>query len=63
MNIEKIGSRNIIFTYKLPEWNLNLHLILGNKYNYIIDTGLGSNSVAPIKEYCPSPQSSYHCQS
>ncbi|MCL2610712.1 MAG: MBL fold metallo-hydrolase [Defluviitaleaceae bacterium] len=51
MKIEKIGKRNIVFQYALPEWNLNLHLILGDKYNYIIDTGLGSDSVAPIKEY------------
>lgn len=51
MKIKKIGDRNIIFKYNLPEWDLNLHLILGNNYNYIIDTGLGSESVVPIKEY------------
>ena len=51
MKTEKIGKRNIIFKYNLPEWNLNLHLILGQRYNYIIDTGLGSESVEPMKEY------------
>lgn len=56
MKIEKIGKRNIVFSYELPEWNLNLHLILGEKYNYIIDTGLGSESVAPIKEYLGNSQ-------
>jgi glyoxylase-like metal-dependent hydrolase (beta-lactamase superfamily II) len=56
MKIEKISKRNIIFSYELPEWNLNLHLILGKRYNYIIDTGLGSESVAPIKEYLGSSQ-------
>lgn len=51
MKIEKISNRNILFCFKLPEWNLNLHLILGNRQNYIIDTGLGSLSMAPIKDY------------
>jgi len=51
MKIEKISKRNVVFCYELPEWNLNLHLILGDKYNYIIDTGLGFDSVVPIKDY------------
>ncbi|MDP4090884.1 MAG: MBL fold metallo-hydrolase [Bacillota bacterium] len=52
MQIQKIKNRNILFTYdEIPEWDLNLHLILGRKYNYIIDTGLGAMSVEPIKEY------------
>jgi len=51
MKIEKIGKRNIVFKYELPEWDLNLHLILGQRYNYLIDTGLGSKSVAPIIDY------------
>ncbi|MCL2368896.1 MAG: MBL fold metallo-hydrolase, partial [Oscillospiraceae bacterium] len=51
MKIERIGKRNIVFQYSLPGWNLNLHLILGEKCNYVVDTGLGSESVAPIREY------------
>lgn len=51
MKIEKIKNRNIIFKYNVAEWDLNIHLILGKKYNYIIDTGLGSCSIAPVKEY------------
>lgn len=51
MKIEKIKDRNIIFKYNLPDWDLNIHLIIGNKYNYIIDTGLGSFCIAPVKEY------------
>lgn len=52
MKIEKIKSRNVLFTYSVPEgWDLNLHLIKGKKYNFIIDTGLGSLSVEPIKKY------------
>jgi len=51
MKIEKIKNRNVLFTYSVPKgWDLNLHLIKGNKYNFIIDTGLGSLSVEPIKK-------------
>ncbi|WFR57835.1 MBL fold metallo-hydrolase [Anaerocolumna sp. AGMB13025] len=52
MKVKKINSRNIIFTYHIPDgWDLNLHLIMGDKYNYVIDTGLGSLSIAPVIEY------------
>ncbi len=51
MEIEKISNRHILFKYTLPKWDLKLHLIRGQKNNYVIDTGLGSESVAPIKEY------------
>lgn len=52
MKTEKIKSRNFIFTYNIPSgWDLNLHLIRGSKYNFIIDTGLGSLSVEPIRKH------------
>jgi len=52
MNIKKIKNRGVLFTYESPSvCDLNLYLIKGEKYNYIIDTGLGSLSVDPIKEY------------
>ncbi len=52
MKIEKIKDRSILFTTTVPDgWNLNVHLIMGDKYNYIIDTGLGSLNIAPVKEY------------
>ncbi|GAA0126391.1 MBL fold metallo-hydrolase [Clostridium sp. CTA-19] len=52
MKINKIKNRSILFTHSVPlGWDLNLQLITGNKYNYIIDTGLGSLSIEPIKEY------------
>lgn len=52
MNIKKIKNRGVLFTYDSPSvCDLNLYLIKGEKYNYIIDTGLGSLSVDPIKEY------------
>lgn len=52
MRIQRIKNRGILFTCnQSSEWDLNLHLIMGKKYNYIIDTGLGSSSIDPIKEY------------
>lgn len=52
MIITKIKNRSILFTKNNPsEWDLNIQLILGNKHNYIIDTGLGSLSIAPILDY------------
>lgn len=52
MKIQKIKNRGFLFTfYNSPEWDLNIHLIMGKKHNFIIDTGLGSLSIDPIKEY------------
>ncbi|MFE8700028.1 MBL fold metallo-hydrolase [Cytobacillus sp. FJAT-54145] len=52
MKIQKIKNRTILFTNSIQGgWDLNVQLILGNTYNYIIDTGLGSDSMEPIKEY------------
>jgi len=31
-------------------WDLHLFVIIADKYNYIIDTGLGSNSITPFLE-------------
>jgi glyoxylase-like metal-dependent hydrolase (beta-lactamase superfamily II) len=51
MQVRKIKGRGVLFTHSNPGWDLNVYLIIGRKYNYIIDTGLGSFSVEPIKEY------------
>lgn len=52
MNIRKIKNRSVLFTfYNSPEWDLNIHLIMAEKYNYLIDTGLGSLTVKPVQEY------------
>lgn len=52
MKIQKIKNRGVLFTYTTSSgWDLNVHLIMGEKYNYIIDTGLGSLSIEPIMEY------------
>lgn len=51
MKLERIKSRGILFTYNEPGWDLNLYLIQGRKYNYLIDTGLGSLCMEPVREY------------
>jgi len=52
MKPTKITNRNIMFSEPMgSEYDLNLGLILGVKHNFVIDTGLGSGSVAPILEY------------
>lgn len=51
MKVQQIGSRSLVFTYPVAEWNLNLHVIKGGKYNYVIDTGLGPESCAPLMEH------------
>ncbi len=51
MKIQKIGKRSLVFTYKFTEWNLNLHVIKGERYNYVIDTGCGPENVLPLMEH------------
>ncbi|MGE5585242.1 MAG: MBL fold metallo-hydrolase [Bacillota bacterium] len=53
MRVQKVGARGFLFTFTVPheEWDLNLHLIRGERCDYIIDTGLGSLSIAPMEEY------------
>lgn len=52
MKIRKVKNRSVIFTYyNSPDWDLHLHLIMGQQYNYLIDTGLGSNSIEPVMDY------------
>ena len=48
----KITSRNIMFTEPMGQsYDLNIGLIIGDQYNYVIDTGLGSGSVEPLFDY------------
>ncbi len=52
MKIQRIKNRNFLVTYHIPQgWDLNLHFIIGQKYNYLIDTGLGPLSLEPIMEH------------
>lgn len=45
-----LGTRSVVFSYDLGVWQLNLHVILGEQFTYVIDTGLGAESVAPVLE-------------
>jgi glyoxylase-like metal-dependent hydrolase (beta-lactamase superfamily II) len=51
MQIRTINSRGTLFTFKNAEWDLNIYFIKGRRYNYIIDTGFGTDSIKPIMEY------------
>lgn len=58
MKMQRIGRRNYMVTFALGAWDLNLHFITGRRYNYVIDTGLGSHSMAPVLAWlqrCPKP--------
>lgn len=48
---KKIKNRGVLFSYdSFLGCNLNMYLIKGIKFNYIIDTGLGASSLEPVKE-------------
>jgi glyoxylase-like metal-dependent hydrolase (beta-lactamase superfamily II) len=52
MEIIKVKNRSVVFRFfQNDEWYYNIHLILGKKSNFIIDTGLGSGSIAPVLEF------------
>lgn len=51
MKIQTVGRRSILFVFEYPEWNLNLHLILGDKYDYLIDTGMGRDNIKHVFDY------------
>lgn len=51
MKIQPITKRNILFTFEYPEWDLNLHLIMGEHRDFLIDTGIGRENIEPILRY------------
>lgn len=52
MKVRQIKGRNYLFSHEnIKEWDLHLHLIMGERFNFLIDTGLGSQSVEPIKAH------------
>lgn len=46
--MKQISPRNFVKTFDCGAWNLNLHVIFGDEYTYVIDTGLGSGSIAAL---------------
>ncbi|MCL2170459.1 MAG: MBL fold metallo-hydrolase [Defluviitaleaceae bacterium] len=54
MEMVKIGTRNFMFSEPWgggEPYDLNIGLILGNVHNFLIDTGRGSGSVAPVVDF------------
>lgn len=51
MKIQMLTKRNILFTFQYPDWDLNLHLILGEIHDFLIDTGIGAENIVPILDY------------
>ena len=52
MKVTKLTNRSLMFT--VPEnadGFVNMNLILGEKYNYIIDTGMGESNVYEMLKY------------
>lgn len=49
MEIQQISRRSYLVRQRLPGWDLNLHVIRATHRNYVIDTGLGAESAAPVK--------------
>ncbi|WP_018750870.1 MBL fold metallo-hydrolase [Paenibacillus sanguinis] len=50
MNIKQISNKHVLFCSN-QFFDLNIHLILGAKNTYLIDTGLGSDFVQPVVDY------------
>ncbi|MFW9794941.1 MAG: MBL fold metallo-hydrolase, partial [Candidatus Thorarchaeota archaeon] len=49
MQIEKIGSRGLLFPFDDP-FLTNVYVIIGTDRVYVLDTFLGSESMAVVKE-------------
>ena len=54
MKIQQIKNRGTLFTSNSAGWDYNMYLIQGKNNDFVIDTGLGKNSVAPIIEQLKS---------
>ena len=56
MKPTKITNRHIMFTTPTPWWgnHTNMGLILGKHRNYLVDTGMGRGSVAPVVDMLKS---------
>ena len=51
MEIMSLSNKHLLFKEHLSDWDLNVHVILGKQFHYLIDTGLGSGSMLPIRPY------------
>jgi glyoxylase-like metal-dependent hydrolase (beta-lactamase superfamily II) len=52
MTVQKVNKRSFVLTFdSIPEWDLNVHIIQAERRTFVIDTGLGSESMKPVIEY------------
>lgn len=51
MKLTSVKNRGMRFTHSNPDWELHLYVIRGNRFNYVVDTGLGSLNAEPVREY------------
>lgn len=51
MDIKRVGSRGVLFTFYDLGIPTNVYVILGNKYIYVIDTYLGPDSMTNVMKY------------
>lgn len=52
MRVEKITNRHILFTVaENEEYDVSVGLILGSKYNFVVDTGMGESTAGAVLDY------------
>lgn len=51
MEIKKIGSRGTLFTFADGGFSTCMYLIIGKKYNFLIDTYRGPDAIEEVKDY------------
>ncbi len=52
VKIQPVKQRGYLFSFdNFSQYSMNIYLIKGNDYDFIIDTGLGSASMEPVLEY------------
>lgn len=50
MNIQSLGSRSRLISWQLDDWTLHQQLILGTRYDFLIDTGLGEDMAQQVMQ-------------
>lgn len=53
MRINALSQRHIVFMYDgiFADMFLNIHVIVGKRYSFIIDTGMGSEHAKDVRDY------------
>lgn len=51
MDRQSLTERHTLFTIPFPDWDLNIHVINGEKSCYLIDSGVGYHNIKPILDF------------